>query len=252
MDLKRLVAELDGWMHPELYRDHCPNGLQVEGEATVRRLLCGVSASEALIDRAIAWQAQAILVHHGYFWRGETPVITGRKARRLRKLLHHGISLIAYHLPLDVHPALGNNAQLAQRLGLVVEGQARVADTPGLLWYGQLPDALDREALAVHVHRELGRAPLCLGGRGDRPLRRIAWCTGAAQGFIDEALALGVDVYLSGEVSEPTYHSAIEGDILYIAAGHHATERYGVQALARQVRECLGIETDYFEDDNPV
>ena len=252
MELKRLMAELDGWMKPELCRDYCPNGLQVEGEGSVRRLLCGVTASEALIDRAIAWQAQAILVHHGYFWRGEAPEITGRKARRLRKILSSGISLIAYHLPLDVHPTLGNNAQLAERLGFVVDGQARAGDTPGLLWFGHLPEALDRDALVARVGLALGRPPLCLGSANDRLLQRVAWCSGAAQGFIDQAIELGVDVYLSGEVSEQTYHSAVEGRILYVGAGHHATERYGVQALAERIQADCGIETCFFDDSNPV
>lgn len=252
MELVQLMTELNAWMNPSAYKDYCPNGLQIEGCARIERIICGVTASESLIDHAIAHKAQAILVHHGYFWRGEAPVITGQKARRLKKIMQHDLSLIAYHLPLDVHPVLGNNATLANRLRFTVEGQVSAGDTPGLLWFGRLHEPMSSEQLTAHISCLLGRRPLLLGDSGSRLLRTIAWCTGGAQGYIDQAIGLGVDVYLSGEASEQTFHSAVESGIVYVGAGHHATERFGVQALGAKIQESSGIAVEYFEIDNPV
>lgn len=252
MHRDQLLATLYGWLEPQRFRDYCPNGLQVEGQPEISRIVCGVTASEALIDRAIQLGAQAILVHHGYFWRGEAPELVGRKAARLRKLLRHDINLLAYHLPLDVHPQLGNNAQLGAVLGLTVTGQITAGDVPGLLWHGELPSAMTPGDLAQYVGSRLQRQPLLVAGNEDRYLRTIAWCTGGAQGYLDQAKALGVDVYLSGEVSEQTYHAALEEDIVYLGAGHHATERYGVKALAARLSNEFEVETLYIELENPV
>ena len=248
--LQALLAEANRLMEPEAFQDYCPNGLQIEGGEEVRRLVSGVTASQALIDEAIEQKADAILVHHGFFWRGEDPCLRGMKRRRIAALLKHDISLIAYHLPLDAHPALGNNAQLAKRLGIVIDGGIE----PGPRSVGNVghfPEALSPEQFAERLADVLGREPL-VENVGGHPINRIAWCTGAAQSYIDKAAALGVDAYLSGEVSEPTIHSAREQSVHYFAAGHHATERYGVQALGEALAAALGVEHRFIDIDNPA
>jgi len=251
ISLKELVAHTDGLLDVASFRDYCPNGLQVEGRETVQRLVAGVTASQALIDAAVDAGADALLVHHGYFWKGEDPTVTGIKRRRIQRLLEAGVSLLAYHLPLDAHVALGNNAQLAEVLGLQVEGRFGVGDAGSIAMYGRLPEPVPAGVFAGHVAAALGRAPLLVPG-GDHPVSTVGWCTGAAQGYIEAALDLGLDAYLSGEISEPTVHVAREGGIHYFAAGHHATERYGVQALGRHLAERFGLEFQFIDIDNPV
>lgn len=243
-----LTRYLDGLLEPARYRDYCPNGLQVEGRAEVRRVVLGVSASQTLIDAAIACDADAIIVHHGWFWRGEDGRVTGVRKTRLQSLLRHDISLFGYHLPLDAHPVLGNNAQLAARFGVLPEGRFGDQD---LGWIGQLPTPETVAAFAARVEAELGRAPLVIGD-GARPLRRVAWCSGGAQGFFEPALALGVDAFLSGEISEPQVLLARESGVAYLAAGHHATERFGVQALADHLAQACGLACELIDIDNPV
>lgn len=230
------------------FSDYCPNGLQVEGRAHVQRIASGVTASQRLLEAATAWGADAILVHHGYFWRNEAAAITGIKKRRLAHLLQHDISLLAYHLPLDAHPELGNNAQLAQRLGMMAEGRFGEQQ---IAWYGALHPAQTLSQFAAHIAHTLQRTPQVIG-QGDRPIRRIAWCTGAAQGYFEAAVALGVDAFLTGEISEQNVHVAQETGVAFIAAGHHATERYGVQALGEHVAARYGVEHCFFDMDNPV
>jgi dinuclear metal center YbgI/SA1388 family protein len=249
VDLAELCRYCDRLLEVERFDDYCPNGLQVEAGVRVLRLVTGVTASQALVDAAVAAGADALLVHHGYFWRGEPPAIRGMKARRIGALMRHGVSLLAYHLPLDAHPELGNNAQLARVLGIVPAEAA--ADGQGMLWRGTLESALSLDDLAARVRSALGRAPLAVAG-GDRPVRRLAWCTGAAQGYIDQAAGLGVDAYLSGEISEQTVHQARELGLHYLAAGHHATERYGVRALGAHLAERFGIEHRNLDIDNPA
>lgn len=248
MKRQELVEYLDGLLEPTRFRDYCPNGLQVEGRPEVRRVVAGVTASQALLDAAVARQADAVLVHHGYFWKGEDGRITGIRRRRLATLLNHDISLIAYHLPLDAHPVLGNNAQLAERLGWLAEGRFGEQD---IGWYGRPADALSVGELAERMEKGLARTPLVIG-EPMRPIRRIAWCTGGAQGYLEQAIGLGVDAYVSGEVSEQTVHLARESGVAYFAAGHHATERYGVQALAAHLAAHYGIDCDFVDIDNPV
>lgn len=251
MLLNDLLARLDDLLQPSRFSDYCPNGLQVQGNAEVHRLVSGVTASEALIDAAIAEGADAILVHHGYFWKGESPVITGMKRRRLAKLLAHDISLIAYHLPLDAHPQLGNNAQLAALLGIQRDGPLFPGDARAVGDVGRLPEPLTAQALSARIADRLGRQPLHVPG-GERLIYRVAWCTGGAQGFIEQAINLGVDVYLSGEISEPTVHAARESGVHYFALGHHASERYGAKALGEWCAGELGLTHRFIDIDNPA
>ena len=249
--LREVVSLLEATLEPARFQDYCPNGLQVEGAARVRRIVTGVTASAALIDAAIARKADALLVHHGWFWKGEDPRITGMKRARLNKLLAHDISLLAYHLPLDAHPALGNNAQLAKQLDLVVDGTLEPGNPRSLGNTATLPQPVSAEDFRVHVERMLGRSPQVIAG-GPVQIRRIGWCTGAAQDYIEKAIALGLDAFLSGEISEPTVHAAREGGIHYFACGHHATERYGVRALGEFVQERLGVPVEFVDIENPV
>ncbi|MBA1146100.1 Nif3-like dinuclear metal center hexameric protein [Ectothiorhodospiraceae bacterium WFHF3C12] len=248
------IAEITSYLadvlEAERFTDYCPNGLQVEGERPVHRLVSGVTASESFIDHALAADADALLVHHGYFWKGEPAPVTGMKARRIGKLLRSGVHLLAYHLPLDAHPVHGNNAQLAQRLGFEVEGSFPAGGVAGLGLYGTTR-AASAEALAARIAEQLGREPVFVDG-GNGAIRRVAWCSGAAQGFIGQAAELGVDAYISGEISEPTAHIAREMGIHYFAAGHHATERYGVQALGEHLAQRFGLEHRYVDVDNPA
>lgn len=249
--LSELVAAANALLEPENFQDYCPNGLQVEGKLQVKRLVSGVTASQRLLDAAVAREADAIFVHHGYFWRGEEPVLTGMKGRRIRTLIQNDISLLAYHLPLDAHPTLGNNAQLAAKLGLQVRGGLQPGSAHPVGNHGELPGQQSAQAFAAHVAAVLGRDVL-LEAAGERPVKRVAWCTGGAQGYLAQAAALGVDCYLTGEVSEQTIHEARELGIHFIAAGHHATERYGAGAVAGHLAERFGIEHEFIDIDNPA
>lgn len=248
--LTELVAHADDLLEVHRFKDYCPNGLQVEGRAEVSRLISGVTASQALIDAALEKQADAILVHHGYFWRGEDARIVGLKRKRLQTLLDANISLIAYHLPLDAHPVYGNNAQLAEKLGLIVEGQFGDSD-PAIGWYGHLDEPMESKQFYAHITAVLGRQPMHIAGEVDT-INRIAWCTGAAQGYIEQAIPLGVDAYLSGEISEQTVHIARETGMHYFSAGHHATERYGAWSLGRHLADNFGLEHEFIDIENPV
>ncbi|HJV82475.1 Nif3-like dinuclear metal center hexameric protein [Noviherbaspirillum sp.] len=232
------------------FRDYCPNGLQVEGRLQIKKVVTGVTASLALIEAAVAADADAILVHHGYFWRGEDPRIIGPKQKRLRLLLTNDINLFAYHLPLDMHPEFGNNARLGQQLGLIADGRFGEND---LGWLGTPSDSQVKTigGLARMIEARLGRAPLVIGNP-EQTLGRIAWCTGAAHNLLNDAIVAGATAYLSGEISEPTVHLARESGVAYLACGHHATERYGVQALGAHLAEKFGIEHRFIDILNPV
>ncbi len=246
-----LLTAFDDLLQPGVYRDHGPNGLQVEGRASVRKLVTGVTASRALIDAAIAAQADAILVHHGLFWRGQDGRVTGWMKQRLARLLAHDINLFAYHLPLDAHPVLGNNAQLARVLGieLLPAERGRFGDQSlGFLGHRPMDSA---RALADHVAAALGRA-VTLVAEPDRPLERIAFCTGGAQGYFEAAIAAGADVFITGEISEPQAHYARECGVAYIACGHHASERYGVQAVGAHMAATLELQHQFIDIPNPA
>ena len=243
-----IEAHLASLLAVDRFKDYGPNGLQVEGRPRVRRLVSGVTASLALIDAAVADGADAILVHHGLFWRGQDGRVTGWMKQRLARLLAADVSLFAYHLPLDAHPALGNNAQLGARLGVVADGRFGEQD---LGFIGTLAAPETAEALAGRVGAVLGRGVRLLPGDG-RPVRRLAWCTGGAQGFFEAAIAAGADVFLTGELSEPQAHLARETGVAFLACGHHATERYGAPALGEHLAQQFGIAHRFIEIDNPA
>ena len=248
MKREELTRYLDKLLEAGRFRDYCPNGLQVEGRREVERVVAGVTATQALLDAAVACRADAILVHHGWFWRGEDGRVTGLRKERLQKLLANDLNLIAYHLPLDSHPDLGNNAQLAKRLGWIAEdrfGEQEVG------WLGCCDEPLSVAVIAGRVGQVLQRTPLLIGD-GKRLVRRVGWCSGAAQDLFEEAIARGVDLYLSGEISEQTVHLARESGVAYLAAGHHASERYGVQALAEHLAEHFGLSCEFVDIDNPI
>ncbi len=249
--LTELVEYLDRCLTPDLFDDYCPNGLQVEGRPQVARLVTGVSACQALLDAAVERGADAVLVHHGYFWRGEDPAVVGMKRRRLATLLGSEVSLLAYHLPLDAHREFGNNACLGRLLGFPPGDPLVPGAKPGVGDVADLAAPITAADLLATVHTVTGRPPLFIGD-SQRQLRRVAWCTGAAQGYIEQAVAAGADMYITGEASEQTVHVARECGIGFMAAGHHATERYGVQALGEHLADALQLQHYYIEIDNPV
>lgn len=234
-------------LNTSAFSDYAPNGLQVEGRAEVQTLITGVTACQALLDEAVKRNADAILVHHGYFWKSESPLIKGMKRQRLRTLLTNDINLYGWHLPLDAHPELGNNAQLAKLFDIDVKGEIQ----PLVPW-GELAEPLSGEALAAKIAERLGRTPLHCGDNAPALIKRVAWCSGGGQGFIDSAAAFGVDAFISGEVSEQTIHSAREQGLHFFAAGHHATERAGIKALGEWLAENHGLDVTFIDIDNPA
>ncbi len=248
---QQLLSAFDSLLQPERFKDFGPNGLQVEGKATVTRIVSGVTASRALIEAAIAAGADAIFVHHGLFWGGQDGRVTGWMKQRLAPLLAHGINLFAYHLPLDAHPELGNNAQLGLKLGL--RATARFGEQ-ALGFLGERNDGsafANAGVLASHLQQVLGRAVVQVGSDA-APVRRIAWCTGGAQDYFEAAIAAGADVFITGEISEPQAHYARECGVAFLACGHHATERYGALAVAAHVAAQCGIEHRFIDIDNPA
>ena len=243
-----LLRGLDGLLQPERFKDYGPNGLQVEGKDSIQRIVSGVTASRALIEAAIAARADALFVHHGLFWRGQDGRIVGWMKERLRLLLAHDISLFAYHLPLDAHPDLGNNAQLGRVLGWQADQRFGEQEL-GCVAPAAFADA---QALAAHVERVLGRAATLVPGDSARAIRRVAWCTGGAQGFFEAAIAAGADAFITGEISEPQAHLARETGVAFIAAGHHATERYGAPAVAAHMAAQYGLEHQFIDIANPA
>ncbi|OUR65452.1 Nif3-like dinuclear metal center hexameric protein [Methylophaga sp. 42_25_T18] len=246
-----LLSYLETLLEPNRFQDYCPNGLQVEGQEQVHTLVTGVTASQDLIEAALDVGADTIIVHHGYFWRGEDPRVIGVKQKRLKQLLLNNVNLIAYHLPLDAHPSLGNNVQLSELLGFEVDGRISGTGDPALAMCGCLAEPQSVHELADHLRQQLEREPLVIQAH-DRPITTIGWCTGAAQDYIQQAAELGLDAFLSGEISEQTVHLARELGINYFAAGHHATERYGVLALGEHLAQQFDIQNQFIDIDNPV
>jgi dinuclear metal center YbgI/SA1388 family protein len=246
MQRQDLLDYLDRLLEVGQYQDYAPNGLQVEGRQEIKRIVFGVTASQALIEQAIHKQADAIIVHHGYFWKNEPLTITGMKYRRIKALIENNINLIGYHLPLDGHAELGNNAQLA-KLWQIED----ITPSPGLVRLGRLAQPQSIEHFIETVAQSLQRQPLHLPG-GPQEVQKIAWCSGGAQGYIGQAVEWGADVYISGEVSEQTTHIAQESGINYLAAGHHATETWGVQALAEHLSQAFDLHCEFVDCPNPV
>jgi len=248
---QKLLTYLNELLQPETYRDYCPNGLQVEGKKDIHTIITGVTACQALIDQAIDEKADALLVHHGFFWKGEPAEITGIKKNRISALLKHHINLIAYHLPLDGHLDYGNNTQLGVLLGFDNAREVPSSAGKNILMQGALPNPSTPEAFAQLLENKLDRKPLHI--IADKPeIKTIAWCTGGADKLIAEAKAAGVDAFISGEISEPTTHFAREANIHYFAAGHHATERYGVKALGEHLANVFPVNVSFVDIDNPV
>ncbi|MFG6666747.1 Nif3-like dinuclear metal center hexameric protein [Halomonas sp. HNIBRBA4712] len=248
----QLVKACDHQLRAAHFKDFTVNGLQVEGRESVSRVMTGVTANQALLEEAVAWQADLVLVHHGYFWKNEPVAITGMKQRRIKTLLDHEINLLAYHLPLDAHAELGNNAELGRRLGWKVEGCLDGELGEGLLWSGRVPEPQPLERLAHQIETLLSRTPTVIEAPSVGEIERIAWCTGGAQDMITAAFEAGAQAFVSGEISERTTHLAREMGIHYIAAGHHATERFGVQALGEWLADEYGVTHRFVEIDNPA
>lgn len=249
---QELLQALDGLLQPALFKDYCPNGLQVEGRERIGKLVTGVTASLALIEAAIAARADAVLVHHGLFWRGHDGRITGWMKQRVAQLLAHDINLFAYHLPLDAHATLGNNARLGQVLGWPATGHFGEQDLGVIGVPGPGQVFADGFALAEYVRERLGRDVLTVAPATARPLRRVAWCSGGAQGYFEAAIAAGADAFVTGEISEPQAHLARECGVAFLACGHHATERLGAPAVGGYVAAQLGLEHEFIDIDNPA
>lgn len=248
MELKQLVNYTRQILQVERFTDYCPNGLQVEGKSDVNKIVTGVSASMDFLEAAKSAGADAVLVHHGYFWKSEDDCIVGLKRNRIKFLLDNEISLLAYHLPLDAHPEFGNNVQLGKVLGLNVKAYS---GNQGLIAQAALGEPQTLGQVAQHIASQLGRAPLVIGDL-TQSIKSLAWCTGGAQGYITDAIDLGVDLFISGEISEQTVHLARESGVAYIAAGHHATERYGVKALGEHLATEFALGHEFVDIDNPV
>ena len=248
MQRTELETYLNCYLDVARFRDYCPNGLQVEGRAEVRVIVSGVTASLDLLRGAVERGADAVLVHHGYFWRGEDARVTGTRRERLALLLKHELNLFAFHLPLDAHPEVGNNIELARALALPYAG---TFGEQSLGAHGAFVEPLTLGELALRIAQRLGRTPQIIGDEA-KLVRRVAWCTGAAQGYLEDAVRLGVDAYISGEISEQTVHLARESGVAYIAAGHHATERYGVRALGVHLASRFGVNHHFVDIANPV
>lgn len=251
LDRDQLKQVLDSELNSVAFTDYCPNGLQVEGSSNISRLVSGVTASQALIDRATALDADAILVHHGYFWRGEDPCLVGMKGRRVSTLIRANINLFAYHLPLDNHPSLGNNAGLGRALNMSSWVSLKEHDVSYPVFTGRYEESSTFSEVVQRLSNTLGKSVTTVG-EFDTPIRSVAWCTGGGQGYIDDAADAGADLFVTGEISEQTVHVARERNIAFIAAGHHATERFGVRALGNWVAEHFDIEHEFVDIDSPA
>ncbi|AEH32655.1 Nif3-like dinuclear metal center hexameric protein [Vibrio anguillarum] len=251
MDNLKLEALLNQKLNPQLIKDYCPNGLQVEGRTEIKKIVTGVTASQALIEQAIERNADALLVHHGYFWKSEPESIRGMKGHRIRALIRNDINLYAYHLPLDIHPELGNNKLLADLLGIHVDGGLE-GHPQSVAMFGHFEQALTADELSQRIEQALQRRPLHVAPSSNRIIKTVGWCTGGGQDYVDLAAQHGLDAFISGEISERTTYSAREQNIHYFSAGHHATERYGVKALGEWLASEYGFEVEFIDINNPV
>lgn len=251
MHRDELVTYCNQLLAVSAFSDYAPNGLQIEGRSSVARIVSGVTASLATIESAIEHKADVLLVHHGYFWKREAPQIVGMKQARIKLLLEHDINLLAYHLPLDAHEELGNNSGLGRALEMRNVVATGLDGVDNLFWHGQLARPMGGETFADFIEQKLGRKPLHIPAKST-PIEQIGWCTGGAQGYIEHAASLGLDAYISGEISESTVHMARELGVDYFSAGHHATERYGVQQLGEHLAATFGVTHQFIDQFNPV
>ncbi len=251
ISLRELESELNKTLQPNLFQDYCPNGLQVEGRSEVSKLVSGVTASLALLKAAIELKADAVLVHHGYFWKGENQTVVGMKKDRIKLLLDNDISLFAYHLPLDMHASLGNNAQLGKLMGVETKTAIGRPGEPELVLIGELPQPKASNEFSRMLAEKLNREPVWVDAGPDL-IKTIAWCTGAAQNYFELAITTGADAFITGEISEPSAHLARESGVHFFSAGHHATERYGVQAVGEHLATQLGVQHQFVDIDNPA
>ncbi|WP_033076618.1 Nif3-like dinuclear metal center hexameric protein [Thalassotalea sp. ND16A] len=252
MQRQQFQQILNDLLQPERIKDFSPNGLQVQGNATISNVVTGVTASQALLNAAVAHGADTILVHHGYFWKNEPYNITGMKYQRIKTLIDNNINLFAYHLPLDIHETLGNNAQLAKRLNINVTGPLEPGNPVSVSMQGEFAKALSGDELNEQISTSLERASLHIPASSNKPIKTVAWCTGGGQGYVELAAEQGIDAFITGEVSEQTTHIAREMDIHFFAAGHHATERYGVKALGEYLHQQHQLQVLFIDVDNPV
>ncbi len=252
MNRHHLEQHLSQLLKPTQIKDYAPNGLQIQGGENITKIITGVTASQALIDRAIDEKAQAIIVHHGYFWKNESYVIRGMKHKRIKALLDNDINLFAYHLPLDIHPTLGNNAQLAKLLDIEVTGPLELGNPISVAIQGEFSNVYSGEEVAQLINTKLKRECLHIAPPSNKTIKKVAWCTGGGQDYIELAAEQGFDAFISGEASEKTTHIAHEMDIHFFAAGHHATERYGVKALGEHLAKAHDVEVMFVDIDNPV
>lgn len=246
--IEEMVSFCDQLLEADQFKDYVPNGLQIAGRGEVRGVVSAVTASQPVIDQAVEMGADVLLVHHGYFWKNEPPVLTGMKKQRIKTLLTADLNLLAYHLPLDYHPGLGNNAWLAEQLGVAVQGRFGHAD---LAVWGELEQTCDVDTFSKRLSQQLQRHPMAVGPM-EKPLKRIGICSGAAQDMIEVAKSMGCDAFISGEISERTTHFAREENIVYFSAGHHATERGGVRLLGDKLADEFGVWHQFIDDNNPV
>lgn len=252
MNRNELEQYLDKLLTPAIIKDYAPNGLQIQGKEEITKIVTGVTASQALINKAIDEKADAILVHHGYFWKNESYVIRGMKHKRIKALLDNDISLFAYHLPLDIHPTLGNNAQLAKLLNIDITGPLELGNKLSVAIQGELTEEYSSDVFAQKISEKLNRTCLHIAPPSNKPIKTVAWCTGGGQDYIELAAEQGINAFISGEASEKTTHIAHEMDIHFFAAGHHATERYGVKALGEYLAKEQNIDVVFVDIDNPV
>ncbi len=252
MNNLQLEAVLNEKLSPQLIKDYCPNGLQVEGASEIKKVVTGVTASQALIDYAVSVNADALLVHHGYFWNGESEAIRGMKGKRIRTLIKNDVNLYGYHLPLDIHPDLGNNARLAELLDIeVIDGLE--GHPQSVAMFGKLAQPMTGEVFAQKIAQVLSREPLHIAPeQAEKMIETVGWCTGGGQDYIELAASKGLDAFISGEISERTTYTARELNIHYFAAGHHATERYGIKALGEWLASAHGLDVEFIDIDNPV
>ena len=252
MKIFEFERELNALMSPERIKDFCPNGMQIQGKEVINKVITGVTATQALIEAAIEKNADAIVVHHGYFWKNESYVIRGMKYQRIKALMDNNINLFAYHLPLDIHPELGNNAQLAKRLEIESVSPLELGNELSVAMQGEFPKAISGDTLTARINQTLSRECLHIAPPSNKAIKSVAWCTGGGQSYIEMAAEQGIDAFITGEASEQTTHVAREMNIHFFCAGHHATERYGAKALAEYINDNLGVAAEFIDIDNPV